>query len=189
MWSSKPTKIGRILVRFRTLAKTIPRVSGVLVTDVQTYSYIAGFLDGDGCINLQLVRRKDYVLGYQIRASVTFFQRTVHRSFLEWIQSILGAGFIRERKDGVAEYSITESRMVLNVLSNLTPYVRLKKMQCNLVMSVLEEMLSSKRLEPAHFLRLARQVDRFGELNVSKRRSIRSDQVEAYLRSRQLLIP
>ena len=159
------------------------------MTSSEIYSYIAGVLDGDGCINLQLVRRKDYILGYQIRASVTFFQSTVHRSFLEWIQSVLKAGFIRERTDGVSEYSITESQAVLTVLENLKPYIRLKKQQCNLVISVLQEMSASKRLDPRHFLKLAQRVDEFGDLNFSKRRSIRSEQVEAYLRARQLLIP
>ena len=39
-------------------------------------AYIAGFLDGDGCIMLQLVPRKGYVLGYQIRASIVFLSET-----------------------------------------------------------------------------------------------------------------
>lgn len=38
-------------------------------------AYIAGFLDGDGCINAQLVRREDYVLKFQIRYTITFFQK------------------------------------------------------------------------------------------------------------------
>jgi hypothetical protein len=39
-------------------------------------AYIAGFLDGDGSVHFQLVRRHDYVYGYQIRASVCFYQST-----------------------------------------------------------------------------------------------------------------
>jgi len=39
-------------------------------------SYIAGFLDGDGCVNAQIVRREDYRLRFQIRVSITFFQKT-----------------------------------------------------------------------------------------------------------------
>ncbi len=35
-------------------------------------AYIAGFLDGDGSIMAQLVFRKDYRLGYQIRVSIVF---------------------------------------------------------------------------------------------------------------------
>eukprot|EP01047_Picozoa_sp_COSAG01_P000436 COSAG01_NODE_8_length_44037_cov_102.614593_10_plen_59_part_00 len=43
---------------------------------IEEKAYIAGFLDGDGSINAQIVQRKDYVLKFQIRVSVTFFQKT-----------------------------------------------------------------------------------------------------------------
>ena len=39
-------------------------------------SYIAGFLDGDGSIFAQMVKRDDYKLGFQIRVSISFFQKT-----------------------------------------------------------------------------------------------------------------
>jgi hypothetical protein len=45
-------------------------------------AYIAGFLDGDGCIMLQLIWRHDYKLGYQIRASIVFYQKTQYKNFL-----------------------------------------------------------------------------------------------------------
>ncbi len=189
MWSSKPTKIGRILISDERLVKTIPRVSKSLVTDNLTLSYIAGFLDGDGCINLQLVRRKDYILGYQIRASVTFFQCSSHRSFLEWLKSIFRVGFVRNRKDGLSEYAIVDAPSVLEVLLTLRSYLKLKRPQCDLAITVLQEVVQSRRLTPEQFLKLAQQVDQFSELNASKKRSIRSDQVEQFLRSRQLLIP
>jgi len=41
--------------------------------DSTILAYIAGFLDGDGSIFFQLVRRKDYIYGYQIRCSVAFY--------------------------------------------------------------------------------------------------------------------
>jgi hypothetical protein len=159
------------------------------VTSPEILSYIAGFLDGDGCINLQIVRRKDYKLGYQIRPSVTFFQSTINRFLLEWLKSTLGVGFIRDRKDGVSEYAIVEVDSVLKVLSQLRPYIRLKMKQCDLTISVAQELSRSKRLEPRDFLELARKVDQFIDLDFSRKRSIRSDQVEGYLRAQQLLIP
>lgn len=39
-------------------------------------SYIAGFIDGDGSIIAQIVRREDYVRKFQIRVSVVFYQKT-----------------------------------------------------------------------------------------------------------------
>ena len=39
-------------------------------------SYIAGFLDGDGSIYAQIVRRSDYRLKFQIRVCIAFFKKT-----------------------------------------------------------------------------------------------------------------
>ena len=39
-------------------------------------SYIAGFLDGDGSIYAQIVKRSDYRLKFKIRVSITFYQKT-----------------------------------------------------------------------------------------------------------------
>jgi hypothetical protein len=52
--------------------------------------YIAGFLDGDGSIIAQNVRRLDYKLGFQIRVTVQFTQKTCRHNFLENLQSIIG---------------------------------------------------------------------------------------------------
>ena len=35
--------------------------------DISNLCYIAGFLEGDGCILSQIVRRKDYKLGFELR--------------------------------------------------------------------------------------------------------------------------
>jgi len=37
------------------------------------FAYLAGFLDGDGCLNEQIIRRPEYRLGFQIRVSTVFF--------------------------------------------------------------------------------------------------------------------
>ncbi len=52
-------------------------------------AYIAGFLDGDGCIMAQLVRRKDYIYGYQIRTSIVFYQKSSHEDILFWLKEQL----------------------------------------------------------------------------------------------------
>ena len=39
-------------------------------------AYLAGFVDGDGCINAQIVKRPDYKFKFQIRFTVSFFQKT-----------------------------------------------------------------------------------------------------------------
>lgn len=154
----------------------------------QELAYIAGFLDGDGCVMMQLIFRKDYSLGYQIRSSIVFYQKEQYRSFLEELKKLLGVGYIRIRNDGMAECTIVGSQPVYSLLSQLLPYLRLKRKQAITAMQIIDRMPASGRLmKPELLLSLASQVDTFAELNYSKRRTNRVAQVEEFLRSRNLI--
>lgn len=151
-------------------------------------SYIAGFLDGDGCIMLQLVYRHDYVFGYQIRASIVFYQDIRNRNFLEWLKKKLKFGYIRNRNDGMSEYTIVGVEAVSQILNLFKPYLRLKRRQVSLALKVLRQMPGSgKRLTPKGLLRLSKLVDGFSNLNYSKRRTNTSLKVEDFLKSHNLL--
>lgn len=41
----------------------------------QEIAYLAGFIDGDGCILAQIIPRKDYKYKFQIRVSIIFYQK------------------------------------------------------------------------------------------------------------------
>jgi hypothetical protein len=153
-------------------------------------AYIAGFLDGDGCVMLQLVYRHDYKLGYQIRASIVFYQKTQYKDFLFWLKEKLLFGYIRDRKDGMSEYTIVGIKSVEGVLLTLKPYIRLKRKQVDLTLLVLSQMPGQGRhMTPKLLLKLSTEVDKFGELNYSKRRTNTSAKVREFLQSRGLLDP
>ena len=153
-------------------------------------AYIAGFLDGDGCIMLQLVYRHDYVLGYQIRASIVFYQKQQYRQFLEWLKEELEYGYIRNRNDGMSEYTIVGIEAVTNILKMLKPYLKLKQQQANIALIVLGRMPGSGRKMTAKLLMaLANEVDKFLEMNYSKKRTNTSQVVKKYLKSNKLLDP
>ena len=152
-------------------------------------AYISGFLDGDGCIMLQLVYRHDYVLGYQIRASIVFYQKTQHRDFLVWLKNKLKFGYIRERNDGMCEYTIVGVNPVTNVLTLLKPYLKLKKKQSKLALSVLSKMPGRGRdIKPKLLFSLAREVDKFVDLNYSKKRTNTSRKVEEFFESHNIAL-
>ena len=90
-------------------------------------AYLAGFLDGDGSIIFQLVRRKDYVYGFQIRASVCFYQSTRHRAGLECLKQQLGCGYIRDRAGSMSDYTIVGWSAVKRVLELVQPFVVFKR--------------------------------------------------------------
>lgn len=161
----------------------------------QELAYIAGFLDGDGCIMLQLIPRKDYLLGYQIRASIVFYQKQQYRSFLEEIKEKLVYGYIRQRNDEIVEYTIVGLEPVRNVLALLIPYLKLKKKQAKLALEIIDKIpkeakLSNRiKVSAKLLLDLSYEVDKFAFLNYSKRRINTSRQVKEFLDSHHLLNP
>lgn len=131
-------------------------------------AYIAGFIDGDGCINAQIIRRKDYRLGFQIRISITFYQSTKRHWFLLYIQKLLPGGALRKRKDGISEYTLCRPQMVQNVCELLLPYLKLKHRQAILVIEIVKRMTRNQSRE--EFLTLCDLVDQVGSNNDSKKR-------------------
>ncbi len=76
----------------------------------------------------QLVKRKDYKLGYQVRVSIVFYQKIIHRDFLLWLKSQLNYGYIRDRNDGMSEYVIVGLKSVEYVILQICPYLQLKNL-------------------------------------------------------------
>ena len=149
-----------------------------------TKAYIARFLDGDGSIMLQLVHRKDYKFGYQIRVSVCFYQKSKYRAELEKLKEILKFGYIRDRNDGMTEYTIVGKNEVKEVLEALQPYVLFKSKHVSAALRILNEMGDRRKMLKEEFLRLARLVDSYSSLNYSKKRKHFASNVEDFLNKR-----
>ena len=92
-------------------------------------AYIAGFLDGDGSIMLQLKKRGDTTRGYRFMATICLYQDSRHGTPLYWMQSILSVGYISHRNDNITELRIQGFASVQQVLVELQPYIRFKVLQ------------------------------------------------------------
>ena len=148
-------------------------------------AYIAGFLDGDGCVMAQLVRRKDYIYGYQIRTSIVFYQKSKNQRILHWLKGQLQSGYIRYRNDDIAEYTIVGFKEVDIVLKRLLPYLRLKKELARHIIRIIETY--PKRMTPKELVRLSKLVDRTASFNYSKKRTNTSKSVWSYLKESNLI--
>ena len=138
---------------------------------------------------LQLVFRHDYVFGYQIRASIVFYQKTKHRHFLEWLKEELEEGYIRDRRDGMTEYTIVGPRPVTSLLQILRPHLRLKQLHAETALRILSQLPRGREMNPKVLLELAKEVDHFKELNYSKKRTNTSETVYKFLLDKNLLNP
>jgi len=141
--------------------------------------YIAGFLDGDGCIMAQLITRSDYKMGFQIRLTIQFTQLLKRRIYLDKLKEIVGVGYIRER-GALCDYIITEPKNVYTFLKAIQPCLRIKQKQANLVLTIIEQLPLAKG-SPTKFIELAHLVDHVASLNDSKTRKVTAQVVESSL--------
>ena len=152
-------------------------------------AYIAGFLDGDGSIMAQLVKRKGYKLGYQIRTSIVFYQKTTHQEILIWLKKQLGYGYVRLRNDGMSEYTIVGLREVHYVLSLLYPFLRLKKTLAYRVLALIKLHPSQRKVTVKQLVKLSKLVDETAAFNYTKKRKNTSADVISFLKERAYLSP
>lgn len=144
-------------------------------------AYIAGFLDGDGCIMAQLVKRSGYVYGYQIRTSIVFYQKTKNEKILYWLKSKLSAGYIRRRNDDISEYTIVGMKNVKKVLEKIILYLRLKKQLAKSIIKIIDLWPSNGRPSVRRYKRLCLLVDKTAKYNYSKKRTVTAAIVNEYL--------
>ncbi len=112
------------------------------------YAYIAGFLDGDGSLMLQLKKRKDGNRKWRFMCTICLYQDSRHKKPLEWMQKILNIGYLSDRNDGITELRINGYKQVENILLNLLPFIKFKEVQArNLIKacSILQKSSLSKK--------------------------------------------
>lgn len=131
-------------------------------------AYIAGFLEGDGCLLAQIVKSVSYRYGFTVRLSVVFYQKKDKHWFFLWLREQLGVGTIRFRNDHMMEYSVVGKVLVRDLLKSLLPYLVLKKRLAILFFEIIEVL--EKVQTEADFLEVCKLVDKAAEHTYSKRR-------------------
>ena len=92
-------------------------------------AYIAGFLDGDGSLMLQLKKRKDGKSKKRFMCTICLYQDSRHEKPLTWMRKVLNIGYVSRRRDGISELRINGYEQVKKILTLLIPFIRFKKIQ------------------------------------------------------------
>jgi len=134
-------------------------------------AYLAGFLDGDGSIYVRLKPNSTYRYGFQVAPYIVLFQSQKEKENFQKICSLIGLGYLRVRKDGILEYIIGKTDGLREFLKIIKPFVILKKKQVALMTEILDK---KEKVENRNdFRKLIDLIDRFRELNYSKKRKKR----------------
>jgi NCAIR mutase (PurE)-related protein len=132
------------------------------------WSYLAGFLDGDGSIYVQIKPNETYRFRFQIAPMVAFFQSKKEQRKIKELKNLFKIGYLRERNDGVIEWVIGREKEIKHILQKTLPFLRLKKKQAMLTLLILEKKKKMERKKD--FIELIKLIDKFRNLNYSKRR-------------------
>ncbi len=119
------------------MGNTVGRLTKVNSEDL---AYIAGFLDGDGGIMLQVHRRVSGKDVFRIKTVICFYQDNKHLKGIEWIKEVLGCGYVYTRNDHICELRIEGFQKVFEVLNLLKPYLRFKRKQLELMIDLIPKL-------------------------------------------------
>ena len=144
------------------------------------WSYIAGFLDADRSIYVQLKRNSTYKYDFQIAPSVVFYQKDNGEKGLPEIYEKINLGHLRYRNDGMVELIISDKKSIRLLLSNVMKFLLLKKKQAQLMLTILKrmEVIKTKR----DFISVAELIDDYRNLNYSRKRTVDSQVVKNHLK-------
>ena len=119
------------------MGNTVGRLSKV---NTENLAYIAGFLDGDGSIMLQIHRRKSGKDVFRVKTVICFYQDSKHLKEIEWIKEVLGCGYVYTRNDHISELRIEGFQRVFETLLKLQPHLRFKRKQVKLMLDLIPKI-------------------------------------------------
>lgn len=137
----------------------------------QQKSYLAGLLDGDGSIMLQLKPQKDMKFLFRVKAVVILYQDNRYHQELLKLQKLIGHGYVYQRNDHMSELRLEGFTCVRQFLSEIKPNVRFKQKQVEYMLRAVEIGLKGKKTI-ADFLSLCRFSDQIAQCNYSSKRRI-----------------
>jgi hypothetical protein len=141
-------------------------------------AYIAGFLDGDGTIQISTAsteRQGGYVYPFKFQLNVAFIQLAKRQSFLIDLQQKFGnKGNIRKKTDTVSELVIGDTTVIKELLELLLPYLRTKKRQAAIALLIIDHIqdpANCNNLTCVEYLRRAKLVDELSFYNDGRKRT------------------
>ncbi len=84
---------------------------------------------------------------------------------------LIDSGYLRVRKDGILEYIIGKEQAIRELLEALIPFQIIKKERADLMLEILKRKSEVKNRDD--FRMLTKPIERFRELNYSKKRKRR----------------
>ena len=107
-------------------------------------AYIAGFLDGDGSLMIQIKKRSDNGAP-RFMLTLCLYQDTRHEKPLLWIRRKFGIGYLCRRNDHITEIRVNGYKQIERILLLLLPFIKFKRIQAKAIVRA-SKILQKKKL-------------------------------------------
>ncbi|MBI2009877.1 MAG: LAGLIDADG family homing endonuclease [Candidatus Chisholmbacteria bacterium] len=141
-------------------------------------AYLAGLLDGDGSIMLQLKPREGMRYLFRVKTAVVLYQDSRYMETLKKFRTLIGAGYVYRRNDHMSELRIEGFTQVKRFLQLIQPYVQFKHNQVTLLLAALN-IAQRKKYTIDEFLEICKMADAIATTNY---RSSQRKYTAAYVR-------
>lgn len=140
---------------------------GRLHMTIQQQSYVAGLIDGDGSIMLQ-IRKRNAKFPFRIKAVIVIYQDQKCYEMMQVLKQILGCGYLYNRNDHISEIRIEGFKNVQKILFEIFPFLMFKKKQANLILEALK-IVSDRKYSINEFLEVVKISDEISEANYTSK--------------------
>jgi hypothetical protein len=101
----------------------------IMTTNLET-QWIVGFVDGEGCFNLDVHVKEDMRWGLQMQLEFTVVQHEYDRQVLEALKEVFGCGSVRvNRIDGTSTRLHYRCKNVKHLNNNIVPFFEKHKLK------------------------------------------------------------
>lgn len=149
-------------------------------------AYLAGFLDGDGSIILQLRKRDEFRFKFRPKTLVILYQNSKYVDRLHEFKRWIGAGYVYIRNDRISELRIEGHARVKEFLTKTRKYILFKNEQVDYMLEAIR-LLSQKRYDVWDFLKVCELGDKISACNYSTSRKYTAEYVKSVLKKQKLI--
>lgn len=140
----------------------------------QQKAYLAGLIDGDGSLLIQLRRREGMKYLFRVKTTIVIYQDAQLKAEVEKLWKMIGAGYLYVRNDHIAEIRIEGFTQVERLLLQLYPYLRFKKQQAWCITQATKILRKKGGYSLKDFLMVCDYADQISSSNYTSRLRIYS---------------
>ena len=122
-------------------------------------AYTAGFLDADGAIMACIEKHDEKKFGFRVRIVVKISQKDIF--VLKWFKKLFKLGDVRKNRT-THDWQIRVQKDCLKILIILLPYLKVKRKQAEIAISILQTSVTSRK----DLMYIARSADALSRFNV-----------------------